>query len=50
VLADSKGDAEQGARILRGSLRRADPTDPAQAEATDFMDELNERLGRGPQS
>ncbi len=50
VLADSKGDAEQAARILRGSLRRADPADPAQAEATDFMAELNERLGRGPQS
>jgi hypothetical protein len=50
VLADSKGDAEQAAKILGGALRRADPTDPAQAEATDLMDELKERLGWGTES
>ena len=33
VLADSKGDPVQAAKILRGAMRRADPSDPAVSEA-----------------
>lgn len=43
VLADSKGDPVQAAKILRGALRRADPSDPAAFEARDFLAELDER-------
>jgi len=43
VLADSKGDAVQAAKILRGALRRVDPSDPAVSEARDFLAELDER-------
>ncbi len=43
VLADSKDDPVQAARILRGALRRADPSDPAVSEARDFLAELDER-------
>lgn len=44
VLADSKGDPAQAAKILKGALRRADPDDPAMTEALDFLDELDERV------
>lgn len=44
VLADSKGDVAQAAKILRGAVRRAAHTDPAMSEATEFLDELDERL------
>lgn len=43
VLADSKGDAVQAAKILRGAVRRADQSDPALSEAQDFLAELDER-------
>ena len=43
VLADSKDDPVQAAKILRGALRRADPSDPAFSEARDFLAELDER-------
>lgn len=43
VLADSKGDPVQAAKILRGAVRRADPSDPALPEARDFLAELDER-------
>ena len=43
VLADSKGDPVQAAKILRGALRRAHPSDPAVSEARDFLAELDER-------
>ncbi|MBM6399879.1 hypothetical protein [Phycicoccus sonneratiae] len=43
VLADSKDDPQQAAKILRGALRRADPSDPAISEARDFLAELDER-------
>jgi hypothetical protein len=43
VLADSKGDPVQAAKILRGALRRADPSDPAVSKAADFLAELDER-------
>ncbi len=43
VLADSKDDPEQAAKILRGAVRRADPSDPATSEARDFLAELDER-------
>ena len=43
VLADSKGDPVQAAKILRGAMRRADPSDPALSEARDFLAELDER-------
>lgn len=43
VLADSKGDPEQAAKILRGAVRRADPSDPATADARAFLEELDER-------
>lgn len=44
VLADSKGDPAQAAKILRGAIRRANPDDPAAPEAQEFLDELEERL------
>jgi hypothetical protein len=43
VLADSKGDPVQAAKILRGAVRRADASDPAVSEARDFLAELDER-------
>ena len=43
VLADSKGDPAQAAKILRGAMRRADPSDPAVSEAREFLAELDER-------
>jgi hypothetical protein len=46
VLADSKGDPVQAAKILLGALRRADPSDPAVSEARDFLAELDERTCR----
>ena len=48
VLADSKDDPVQAAKILRGALRRADPTDPALSEARDFLAELDERTPPAP--
>ena len=42
VLADSKGDPAQAAKILRGAMRRADPSDPAVSEAREFLAELDE--------
>lgn len=44
VLADSKGDVAQAAKVLQGAIKRAPSDDPAQAEAQSFMDELTERL------
>ncbi|WP_147917218.1 hypothetical protein [Ruania zhangjianzhongii] len=44
VLADSKGDAAQAAKILRGAVRRASQADPAMPEARAFLDELDQRL------
>lgn len=44
VLADSKGDASQPAKILRGAVRRADQATPALPEALAFLDELEERV------
>jgi catechol 2,3-dioxygenase-like lactoylglutathione lyase family enzyme len=43
VLADSKDDPVQAARILRGAMRRADPSDPAFPDARDFLAELDDR-------
>lgn len=43
VLADSKGDSSQAAKILRGAIRRSDPADAAMAEALEFLDELDQR-------
>jgi hypothetical protein len=43
VLADSKGDTGQAAKILRGAVGRADPGDDAMAGAMRFLDELNQR-------
>ena len=43
VLADSKGDPVQAAKILRGAVRRADPSDAALSEAREFLAELDER-------
>jgi hypothetical protein len=43
VLADSKGDPVQATKILRGAVRRADPSDPAVSEAREFLAELDER-------
>ncbi len=43
VLADSKDDVDQAAKILRGAVRRADPKDPAMAEALEFLSELEQR-------
>lgn len=44
VLADSKGDSAQAAKILQGAVRRADHTDPAMSEALEFLTELQGRL------
>lgn len=47
VLADSKGDVAQAAKVLRGAIKRASADDPAQGEARSFIDELTERLSYG---
>jgi len=47
VLADSKGEVAQAAKILGGAVRRADPADPAQEEAREFLAELVERGAPG---
>ncbi|HLT84876.1 MAG TPA: hypothetical protein VKZ83_11650 [Phototrophicaceae bacterium] len=44
VLADSKGDTAQAAKILRGAVRRAPDDDPALRDAREFLAELDERL------
>jgi hypothetical protein len=44
VLADSKGDVAQAAKVLQGAIKRASADDPAQGDARSFMDELTERL------
>ena len=44
VIADSKGDPAQAAKILKGAVRRADPADPALPDAVEFLDELKARL------
>lgn len=43
VLADSKGDADQAQKILRGAIRRAPAEDPAFHEALELLEELEER-------
>ena len=43
VLADSKGDPVQAAKILRGAMRRAHPSDRAFSEARAFLAELDDR-------
>jgi hypothetical protein len=48
VIADSKGDPVQAAKILRGALRRADPSDPAFSDAREFLAELDERTLPAP--
>lgn len=47
VLADSKGDVGQAAKVLRGAIKRAPADDPAHDEARSFLDELTERLPDG---
>lgn len=47
VLADSKGDVAQAAKVLRGAINRAPADDPAHDEATSFLAELTERLQEG---
>ncbi|WP_157979775.1 VOC family protein [Kribbella monticola] len=47
VLADSKGDVAQAAKVLQGALNRAPADDPAQDEARSFLAELTERLPEG---
>ena len=47
VLADSKGDVAQAAKVLRGAIKRASADDPAQGEARSFIDELTHRLSDG---
>jgi hypothetical protein len=44
VLADSKGDVAQAAKVLQGAINRAPADDPAQGEARGFLTELSERL------
>ncbi|MET1134066.1 MAG: VOC family protein [Aeromicrobium sp.] len=44
VLADSKGDPAQAAKILQGAVGRADADDPAMPEALDFLAELGDRV------
>lgn len=44
VLADSKGDVAQAAKVLQGAIKRAPADDPAQGEAHSFVEELTERL------
>jgi hypothetical protein len=48
VIADSKGDPVQAAKILRGAMRRADPSDPAFSDAREFLAELDERALPAP--
>lgn len=47
VLADSKGDVAQAAKVLQGALNRAPADDPAKDEARGFLEELTERLPEG---
>ncbi|MGN0065422.1 MAG: VOC family protein [Nocardioides sp.] len=47
VLADSKGDVAQAAKVLAGAIKRAPADDPAQGEAQSFMQELSARLSDG---
>jgi catechol 2,3-dioxygenase-like lactoylglutathione lyase family enzyme len=47
VLADSKGDVAQAAKILQGAISRAAADDPSLEDARDFLDELTERLRDG---
>lgn len=47
VLADSKGDVPQAAKVLQGAIKRAPADDPVQGGARSFMDELTERLSDG---
>lgn len=47
VLADSKGDVSQAAKVLQGAINRASLDDPAQGEAQSFINELTERLSDG---
>ncbi|GAB3545097.1 hypothetical protein GCM10027404_03040 [Arthrobacter tumbae] len=47
VLADSKGDVAQAAKVLQGAIKRASADDPAQGDARSFIDELTERLSDG---
>ncbi|MCC9145168.1 MULTISPECIES: hypothetical protein [unclassified Arthrobacter] len=44
VLADSKGDTAQAAKILSGAIRRADAADPGMSAARGFLAELEERM------
>ncbi|TDE93917.1 hypothetical protein EXU48_10635 [Occultella glacieicola] len=44
VLADSKGDVAQAAKILQGAINRATADDPAHDEARSLLSELTERL------
>jgi hypothetical protein len=44
VLADSKGDVAQAAKVLQGAVKRAPADDPAHDEAQRFLAELTERL------
>lgn len=44
VLADSKGDVVQAAKVLQGAINRAPADDPAYGEAESFLAELTERL------
>ncbi|MCQ1953699.1 hypothetical protein [Arthrobacter sp. zg-Y238] len=44
VLADSKGDTAQAAKILSGAIRRADAADPGMPAAREFLAELEERM------
>ena len=45
VLADSKGDIAQAAKVLQGALRRAPADDPFQQDAREFLAELEARQG-----
>lgn len=43
VLADSKGDVAQAAKVLQGAVKRAPVDDPALHEAREFLAELEAR-------
>lgn len=47
VLADSKGDVAQAAKVLQVAIKRASADDPAHSEARSFLTELSERLPEG---
>ena len=47
VLADSKGDVAQAAKVLQGAIKRAPADDAVQDEARSFMEDLTERLSDG---